>query len=472
MKHATAMALVFLLGVGWSADVHAWGSANARAIVSTAARLAEREGVMSLGALRDETQKGGAIGDRELAGRFPGFDQDPANAVEMQMVLLQSVKGERIDPYFAYRLGILGSMVARASAPLFGAPPSLQQQYNEDVAGVIDRISLQSAPRRPMDPRTYFAELHRERSTRREVIVKEYVEGLGFDGLARSALPEDLTRSVSAVVDTWNTVLSTGATTANVSQAQMHDYIRGSVSFYLDHGNPDRAYSQYESLLRPNVATANLRKEVGDLFFEAGAYDHALMEYGMVLEAEPGRRDVAERVAAYHMQTGEQALSGNALERAREAFSAALEANRLHPTAQARLLDVDEMIARRDAREAAARRNIEDGQELLAEAERLIVAREFAPAGRKLSEAAYLYEQVDDEFPEEARRATTALREIAMRRRDLQEQIISNAQMLSGAATRWDARGYAGEAGQFSDQGFQEMLRHNFEEQIRRLRDE
>lgn len=471
MKHVCVWGAVLWLGC-WSTAVFGWGTQSTQAVVRTAVRVVAKDGTMPLGALTADVEAGGSLSDSDLARRFPDFVQNPVNAIETQMFLLQAVRGERIDSYFAYRLGVLGALVARASAPLFGADPGVQQEYHEDVARVIDRVSLQGAPRRFLDPQTYFAELQRATRTSRELIAKEYLEGSGFDGLARASLPEDFSRSVAAVADAWHTVISSATSLASVSDGQIRDYILGSVAFYLDRGNPQSAFTHYEHLATGRVATADLRKEVGDLFFDAGAFNYALEEYEKVRAVDPGRRDVVERVAEYHMRIGEEALNTGGLVQARDEFAAAIEVDRLHPTAQARLLDVERMIAERQARLDATKLSIEEAQNLVAESERLMMARDFAQAGRVLEQAALKYQQVGPEFPAEARIASTALREIAVRRGELQTELVRNAQTLSGAGSIVSARGWAAEAQGFSEQGLRNLQQQAFQQQLDRLSEE
>ena len=138
MKRAIVVAVVASAIVGISMPAWAWGARTRVAIVSTAARIMSRESGANLVKLEKDIKAGAAIAPSELTELTPIAATDPVGAIESQMYLLQSVGGGRVDPYFAYRLGVLGMLVAEATAP-FDRPTPIDAIN----AALIDNIFYQ-----------------------------------------------------------------------------------------------------------------------------------------------------------------------------------------------------------------------------------------------------------------------------------------------------------------------------------------
>src|SRR5690606_33593746 len=137
-----------------------------------------------------------------------------------EMSLLQAVRSDRIDPYYAYRMGVLGKMVAQAVAPLADAPPNIKSAYYADVDGAIQGARLQNSQRKLVDPRPYFNGVIRDARSNAQTIILEYQAGDGFQGLAKNAVPGHASRAVAAVADVWHTIFATQVDYANVEPAK------------------------------------------------------------------------------------------------------------------------------------------------------------------------------------------------------------------------------------------------------------
>ena len=296
-------------------------------------------------------------------------------AIESEMYLLQAVNAGRVDPYFAYRLGVLGMLVAEASAPLADSDPAIRDLYYADVEGVIERIQLKPAKRIKVDPSTYFAEVRSDAARRRDLILTDYRTGIGFKGTATTALSEDASRSVNAVADVHQSVLVGKVAAANISPSQIRDYVVRAIQFYIKRGNDAETDSAYKRLTDLNVSTVDLQKQIGDMFYDAGKYERAMQEYRAVLALDPARRDVTERIAAYYVKLGDDALNEKRLEVAREAYQNALNADKLQPDAQRKLLDAEKLIVERDARLASTRETLTAADDKIGQAEQLASAR-------------------------------------------------------------------------------------------------
>jgi len=469
------VSLVFLaILVGAVAErAAAWGPTTQQAIVSTAVRVLSKEGVVQLSKLEKDVREGAAASPEVIAKLYPGYATGPGRAVESEMYLLDSVRGEVIDPYFAYRLGVLGRLVAVLTAPLLNENPTYRDRYYADVEKHIQQVALKASPRRLVDPAPYFERVQRLASARKDMIVRDYQEGLGFDGIAKSVLGEDLGRSVDAVADVWNTVLTRNVMHASVSDGQVRDYVVGALEFYIRRGSEPEIDANYRRLAELAQKTPDMAKRIGDMFYDAGFYERAIKEYEEVLAAEPGRKDVTAKIAAYYVKVGDEALAAKRLQQARDAYVKAVQTDPLHPTAEGKRLQAETLITQREARLEAARRNIEEAAQLQTQSEQLALQRKVADAMGVLKQAQAKYEAVPAEFPTELQAANAGLANIASRLSELKAELIQNAQTLSGTNSLFDIRQVAATgAGNLDEQALRMLVTHQLNAEIAKLKAE
>lgn len=422
----------------------AWGPVTQVSIVSTAVHVLSQDRSIRLSNLQNYVREGASISQAEQDRLFPAFAVDPVGVIEREMYLLRAVRGERVDPYYAYRLGLLGKLVAQATAPFASGNPEYRRRYFEDVDRHIQSVELRPSQRKVVDPRAYFSLVIGQARTQEATISADYQSGTGFNGVARAAISIDASRSVDAVTDVWYTLLSglsTGAGTAvEVSAATRQEYLLNAVDFYLKRGNLAEAQSSYARLRDANMLSVEVRKRIGDMYYDAGQFERAIEEYQAVLAVSPDRRDVRVRMADYYMQAGEQALERGRLEDARDNFELAYQADMLRTEAQRQRMRVDELIAARAVRLAEIREHLRQAREAESQAEAEALDRNFARAIALLNTARDLYGKVTREFPEEAFAADNGLKNIELLRREYRQQLIRNAQGLSGAGVEINVR--------------------------------
>lgn len=421
------LAFLGVVGPAW-----AWGPKTRVAVVTTAARILSKESGANLARLERDIRNGASISPEELQELIPLAAANPVAAIESEMYLLQAVQSNRVDPYYAYRLGVLGSLVADATAPLADADPTYRNLYYADVEAAIDSVQIRPSKRAQVEPAAYFAERQRAANQRAELMISDYRSGVGFKGVAGTAISEDASRSVSAVADVMQAVLLGRVVAANISPTQIRDYVVRAIDFYIDRGNDAETESAYRRLIELGVATVDLQKRIGDMFYDAGRFPRAMQEYQAVLAAEPGRRDVIERISAYYVRVGDDELAANDLEGAVEAYRTALEADRLHPSAQQKLLDAQRLVRERDDRLAAMREALARAEEKVTEAERSAFRKDYGTAISQLYEAQRLYGSVTDEFAVEQRLANNGLVLVESKLDQLRGDLVSNAPSLSG----------------------------------------
>lgn len=473
MKRAVVAVIVVTVFAGELTPACAWGARTRVAIVSMASRVISRESGANLSKLEKDIRAGASVSPSELAKIVPLAGTDPVGAVETEMYLLQSVSGGRVDPYFAYRLGVLGMLVAEVTAPLADAEPSIRDLYYADVEAAIERVQLKPSPRTKVDPVSYFAEVRADAADRRDLIITDYRSGIGFDGTARAAISEDASRSVNSVADVYQSVLTSRAASANISPSQIRDYVVSAIQFYIKRGNDAETESAYNRLTALNVSTVDLQKQIGDIFYDAGKYERAMKEYRAVLALDPARRDVTERIAAYYVKLGDDALNEQRLEDAREAYQNALNADKLQPNAQRRLLDAEKLIKERDARLDETRVTLTTADEKLSQADQLAFRRDYGGAIALLYEAQNGYGKVTDEFIAEYRLAQNGILTAESKLTQLRRDLVSNAPSLSGLGAGFTTREQAKAAAKSLDaEALRALLNKQYEAEIRRIKNE
>ena len=182
----TILAFAALCGAGL--PCHAWGPKTQESIVSTSALIFSQDTKTQLRNLLAYIREGSRVSSDEAEEFFPGYRANPVAAIEREMHLLQAVRADRIDPHYAYRLGVLGQLVADTTAPLGTLNPVYRDRYFADVDANITRAQNLARPRRVVDPRTYFGRLREKIQDQENTIIREYQAGQGFSGLASAAL--------------------------------------------------------------------------------------------------------------------------------------------------------------------------------------------------------------------------------------------------------------------------------------------
>ena len=430
MRKATP---IILLAAALSVPAAAWEPVTQQAVVTTAMHVLTKDGVLQLSKLERDVREGASAPPEMIEDLYPGLATGKVRAIENEMHLLAAVRaGGGVAPYYAYRLGALGRLVAEITAPLADEPTVYRERYYADVAANFRQVPLKLSQRKLVDPLPYFERVKGQANSRRDLILRDYQEGIGFTGVARAALSDDYSRSVAAVADVWSTVVTSGVVHAGVSEVQLRDYILNAMAYYVARRNPLDIDSNQQRLARLVPSTPDLDKRIGDMFFEAGYFDRAIRQYNNVLRAQPARRDVVEKLALYYMRMGNEALEEERLEAAHDAYAKALEVDPLHTEAEAKRLEAGRLIAQRDTRLETARRLIQEAGQLETDAERLAIRDRYADAIDVLKNARDRYEDVSNEFAAEFRAAAAGLTNIDFRLRELKGGLVQNAQRLSG----------------------------------------
>lgn len=436
-------ALIGLVAMNWPLAASAWSPATDLSIVSTATHVISRDLRMRLTNHISYVQEGAQASDETLKSLYPNYDLNPVGAIQREMYLLQAVRTTRVDPYYAYRLGTLGRLVAQVTSPMINRDPAYRDPYYADVETRVKDAEMYASKRMLVDAQAYFLRVARDAQARDPTIEVDYRGGQGFEGIARASLSTSVSRSVDAVADVWFTIFSNTVSTIDMSRSNMTDYVLSSMQYYLTKRKLSEADAVYERVQAIGLADLDVRQRIGDMYFEAELFDKATVEYRAVLEADPTRRAVVKKMALYYERTGDLALTQNRLEDARDNFANAVDTDKLHPTAQRKFFEVEKMILKRDLRLAEARTAVDSAQAAHARAERSALRGKYAEAISLLREAELLYDSVTDEFERESQMANLGQKNVSIRMSEYKGDLITNAQLLSGTGYARSARAIA-----------------------------
>ncbi|MBI5094759.1 MAG: hypothetical protein HZB26_20270, partial [Candidatus Hydrogenedentes bacterium] len=219
--------------------------------------------------------------------------------------------------------------------------------------------------------------------------------------------------------------------------------------------------------------TPDLRKRVGDMFFDAKKYDRAMKEYEAVLAAEPGRRDVMERIAAYYITQGDAATKEDKLEDALAAYGKAAQADQLNANAQTLRIAAEKRVAERDARLANDQATLEKAIDFENQAEKQAAQNGLVPAMHFLRLAKEQYQSVTDEFPTERLAKSAGINNVEKKMQELQVKLGANAQSFSGSGFGADAYYQASSAAKLlGAQTLRAMASAEYKAEAKKSRDE
>ncbi|MFO7776544.1 MAG: hypothetical protein R6W89_12175 [Candidatus Hydrogenedentota bacterium] len=472
MTTRVCMAMALSLMVA-TAPAVAWGPQTTTSIVSSAAHILSREGTIPLANLEEDLRGGASLPEDALYDLAPEARESVVRAIESQMYLLQAVRGDRVDPYLAYRLGVLGNLVARATAPLQGASAALREQYYEDVDNHIAQATIRPRSRQQVEPRAYFAEKRREAQVNDVALQNHYRTAGGFEGVPRDTLSENANRSMNAVADVWHAILTQRTATADIPSDRMRQYLLQAVEFYVYRGNMQEVQNTFTRMEELDLRTPQVREQVGDILLEAERPEMAMEEYQAVLEEDSNQRQVARKISEYYIEVGEEALEAERLEEAREAFQEAASADPRSEEAQNKLVQARREIQAREDRREAELALLQEGESLQEQAEGSLTAGDYASATEQLREALQTFGEVTDEFVDIAREARVAMNSVETQLAEVQERLVEDAIQLSGAGNVFDPQSVtAHDDLELNREALQRLVTQRYETEVQRLRQE
>ncbi len=469
-KNWWMQSIVVLLMACILLPAQAWGPKTELTMVSNAGHLLSKSTNLPMQQLDAELRQGAMISKGMLQELYPTMDVDPIRAIEAEMYLLRKIRGDAVDGYFAYRLGALGKLITKTTTPLNATEPGYQAMYLADVENNIQDVQLNVGPRKTVDPMPYFQALVRGTNQNNDSILREYKDGVGFQGVAHSLLSQDASRSVAAVADVWYTIFSGGSVTGGISQEQLREYVINALEFYVGRGQGkevDAAAQRYASVVS---SSPDMQISIGDHLFRGGFFERAIGYYEAVIALDPARQDVAKKIAEYYMQQGGKALEEERLEAAVEAYATALEAHPLHPLAESERLHAVKLIMERDERQEMNRMALAQAEEYESLATEEAQNRHYAESFVLLRQAREAYSLVSNEFPMEHQKSVKGMHTVRDRMTEMKDQLVANAQQFSGTGFGQDAQQLARTyAREFDEQTLKAILENAYTLELKAL---
>jgi len=177
--------------------------------------------------------------------------------------------------------------------------------------------------------------------------------------------------------------------------------------------------------------------------------------------------------AIYYVAKGDAELENESLETALEAYTAAVEANPMHESAEGNRLQAAKLIKERDSRMEVNQGLVERAEALTSMADEEALKGRSAEAIDLLREAENVYMEVTDEFPLEAKLRDRGVNQLRHRVQELKQQIMVNAADFSGSGQVHDVRELVDTYGSGMDEaGLKAILRRSYDQEYARLESE
>lgn len=411
---------------------YGWGPTSQISIVTNAIHLIDKELNASLKKLETEIRNGAGITDETFYAIIPTAKTDPIRAIETEINLLIAVKPKKIDPYYAFRLGVLGKLTAQATSPLQNADPTIRILYNSDVEKMIEKVSLRTTPRQKVNSPVYFAQLNRQIQSRDKIFEQEYKSNIGFKGTASTTLPECVSISINAVADVWFTILVPRQVVSNVSEVALRDYALQGGIFYAKRGNVEEIRNNLQKLSDLVPFTEEMYIQIGDTLLAMELNELGIEQYKNALNLNPNRKEISRKIADFYVDKGNKSLANKKLEEALELFKNAILADPLHPEADRLRLETEQSIKERDTRLAQTKEALERAEKLQSTAEQEALTGRIAESIVLLRQALATYDEVSDEFPLENQQKNKGIRIVNAKIQELKGQLLNSAKNFSG----------------------------------------
>ena len=454
LRTRNAAIVLGIVGGLVAGDAAAWGPRAQRAIAIGAIQMIRREFPGSFKAKKnnyaEDVVRGAAAGAEVLAKSVPLTNQEEAlTAVGTQIQMLREVRQFGMGSYFAFRMGVLAALLGDAVLPygLVWSPTTmrLREQIESDIDAHLE--SYRFKPSREYrqyirNMEEYFRARFRFYADDKKMIADDYTRGQGYDGFLRKAGQAYFGRAVEAVSDAWYTVLRPEGDASDVppSSTVVARYFVDEIAYLLgEKRNIYQADKTYSSFAAVNFGLTELYEQVGDLYYGYGtqeARERGVREWRIAFsEGGTHRRSVASKLSNHYLRLGQEyfgkAEGAGASERdlpnARDAFMQALEFDRGSDIAAKLLNETNIAIAQREERRQMAIDIISSAEQVMRQADKHGVAKDFGNAIATYKKAITLFEAVTDEFDEQSNTAKESVKAINKSINDVVIEVLDTA---------------------------------------------
>ena len=376
-------------------------------------------------------------------------DRESVLAVGTEIQLLRHVKQYGMGSYFAYRMGVLSSLVADVMLP-FGftwseQEQAIQKQIEKDIEGHLDAYGYSVRQRHReyiRDARNYFEKRRAFYAEDKRIIKNDYLTGVGYQGFLNEAGPAYFVHSVEAVADAWHTVLRRqGDPSDNMpSKRLLTWYFVDEIDYLLTvkHNlrQADKVYRHFEAV-NPEMPQAYER--LGDLYYAFDSEESRMRGVHEWSKAHslggPERPRIAAKLAEHYIEEGQKHLEeasrpgapDDALPNALHAFETALDLDRTNDEAASLIQETHVRIRERKERYEMVLSIIATGEKVQEEAEKARLNGDFGNALRTYRQAISFFEAVDDEFRDQYDYAKETIRSLKKSITDVINEVLDRA---------------------------------------------
>jgi hypothetical protein len=407
----------------------AWGPTARSAIIGTAIQVIEKGYRNPFKSVDVDYERDVLLGMRHgaevLKDDLPlGTDREKVNAIGTEIQLLREVRRTAAGSYFAYRMGVLASLVSDVMFPLSSTDDPTTAKLREQVEKDID-AHLKGYPfgsrGEPLEyvraPVNYFTTNRLGHNDARKLIRADYDRGQGYNGYLSGAGKALLESTINAVADAWYTVLRTegDATDVQPSAKSLTYYYADQIDYLIRvKRNLREAEKIYKEFVKVNPGMLDAYERVADSFYEMGTpegRERGVQEWIAALEfSGPERNDIKMKLSQHFMDEGNAYLEAagkpkapaDSLPNALDNFRKALEYNRSSGEAVKKINQTQVAIAEREERLSVDIQLVSQGENVMEQADQSgNDPEQYGDAIAKYELAITTLTQVSDEFDEQ-----------------------------------------------------------------------
>lgn len=442
---------VLLAALLASPCVMAWGPRAQRGITMTAMQMLRREMPNAFkakeGNYEADLLRGSNDGPQVLRAS-EGLTGPNAiiNLIDTEVLLLRKAREYGTGSYFAYRMGILASMMSDMVLPFALDPSPQAQRLLHLIEADIDQNAKQFSfePQQEQlhyvrDPNMYLKKRRVLVENAETLIRDDYIRGVGYDGYLRSGAEAFFQEAIQSTADGWYTVLRPQPAANDIppSQEALTWYLADAIDYLLtikgNKAEADRAYKHFADVNRSNLLAY---EQVGDSYYNYGDKDRGVREWQIALnQSGPRRQRVLQKLATHHLSEGKNLLQEvdspdapqNVLDKALIELQMAFDYDTENSETERLIRQTREAISEREEQRQLASEMVAKAQAVMEEADQSKERGAYDDAIARYRKAIIIFEGVDDRFEDYAKAARTGIDEAEMAIDDMVRDLIEQA---------------------------------------------
>ncbi len=454
-RRFVAVVAVALAAAVFSGDAFAWGPRAQRAITGTSIQVVSRsikDAYKTTSANYEEDVIKGALAGPSALRDAVGLNSETraTHRIEAEMQLLNYVRNSATGSYFAYRIGVLSSLISDLYLPYMWDTSldgrKLAAQVNTEIDEHLDNFTYVPLREKPLvirELRPYLAASRRYMADAALMIQTDYSRGDAYEGYLRNGGAQNaFNAAVQGVSDITYTIMQTEQDLGYLkpSDETLTWFFVDNIEYLLkEKKNAKAADAIYSHFAKVNKGLYSAYEQIGDMYYEFGDKDRAVNEWKLALESRGADRPrIVRKIANYYIEKGKELAASasnpdapsNALQQALVFFERAMEIDRGNETAARSIQETRVEQKRRDEREQTDREIVSAGETALAEANTLMAQQKYGDALNVYQKAMALFDNVSSEFKAQREQAEAGKKDATGNIRKAITEIIQQGQSL------------------------------------------